>query len=127
MTYSLNSHVTTLSRTTITHNQQRDLSLALRIMSLDHGVPADGILRRDNLWNRLVINAITKKITFFDGDKRKIIAFTLNFTNTCRYKCKRSCTETGNFTRDLFRRYSNESERRHSVCANFKQDFKIKG
>lgn len=69
--------IVTLGKINIVHGVNKKLKFSTHIVSTEVGIPADGILGRDNLWGRSIINAVEKEILFMDEEKELVLKMKL--------------------------------------------------
>lgn len=57
---------TTEGAVEIEYREQPNLAFRMHVVSADMGLPADGLVGRDTLWNRSIIDTTQKKLTFVE-------------------------------------------------------------
>lgn len=73
----LGGHMKTLGTVEIPIGAVNKIQTKWHVMDDIEHIPADGIIGRDILWNRSIINTLDKTLEIFDGNKKVILRFWL--------------------------------------------------
>lgn len=59
------------------HIGLKGISFRLHVVKSDTGLPADGILGRDSIWGKTVINTCKQELVFIDDSEKEVLKFKL--------------------------------------------------